>query len=168
MFYFLGIVLDADWNAGWIYPTYVLCKSQGTATTRSGLRVYKQDPLHQKDCAAYKVIVQHPYGNDKLIEYLSAYRTRDHFQNYKKVQKKNRKKFYPHGYLCYFTCNVYGEPLGRAILIKHIPESGRKSGFVALEDEEIPLLSQRLALDNEAVVLPTVKPKFCQYSTKEG
>lgn len=164
MFYFLGIILDTYWRAGWYYPTYVLCKKRESTKVRPDLFVHKQDPLKPTNADNLKALFLHPYGNDQIIEYMSDVMV---MGNQKKwTHKKNRRAFFPEGYLCYFTCNVYGEPLGQAILIKHVPETRtrRRKTFKDLEEEPVKPLSQRLVFEENTTMLETVKPQFCQHS----
>lgn len=158
MFYFLGIILDKDFDKGYLMPNYVLCKSAGSSKARSGLFVRQYNPERPGGTGMNKVLVKHPYGNESLIEYMSGFRTRN---------RDGERKFYPKGWLCYFHCNVYGEATGHIILIKHVPEKGRddKGGFIATQETGPPSVYERLLKDPEAVELETsrIKRKFKEW-----
>ena len=135
--YFLAIVSDVNIQKGIILPAYTLCKSQGTATTRSGWRVVKAGSHVER---MPKVLVATPYGHDEMIRFLENYRTRDHMHGLEQFSHESTLKYYPKGWLCWFECNIYGDITGPAILIEQVPVNNRTQaksdqGFAELKKE---------------------------------
>ena len=116
MYWFLAIVKKEDVEKGNWIPFYTLCRSHGTAETRSPWRVTKRGMGMDN---MPKVLVNTVHGNDKMIEFMSCYRTRDHMH---KSKHKSTKKYYPEGTLCWFPCDHYGDQIGPALIIKKVPD----------------------------------------------
>lgn len=132
--YFLAIVTDENIKAGLILPGYILCKSQGTSPNRSGWRVSN---MTIKDTVSYpKLLVDSVNGREEMIEFLSAYRTRDHVHNDPKYTHEETKKYYPKGALFWFECDKYGDIEGPALFVKRVPEKNKSldHGFKMLKE----------------------------------
>lgn len=100
-----------------------------------------------------KVLVTSLVDNDAMIDFLCAYRTRDHMHGDKRYKHEDTKKYYPHGALFWFECNQYGEPTGTAIFIEKIPrrmKSGKTdSGFARLQEARARIRPIKTALARE-------------------
>lgn len=162
MFYYVGIVLDKDWESGWIFPSYVLCYRQ----TEQGFHFLasRQDPADlSQQRRLKKILVTEPYGNENVVDYMS------HIWFYNE-KKNGPTTFFPEGYLCYFPCDACGRPArrGHAIIIHHVPAKRVRQKAVMTEEDN-RLLSERLATDPNCYILETdcVKPHFCQYRYKK-
>lgn len=163
MFYYLGIVLDEDWESGWIFPTYVLCKNPRSKEELS-FAIREQDPediRQQKNLR--KILVTEPYGNENAVEYMSHTRVSN-------VKDRKSRTLLPKGYLCYFPCDIHGTPDQRsfAIVIHHVPVKRRyKTAIVTQEDNRI--LSERISTDPRCFCWDTgnAKPHFCQRKEKK-
>ena len=117
--YFLAIVSQEDLLNGNIVPSYILCKSNGSAESRSSWRVYRANTSIGKES---RVLVPWAKGNDAMISFLSRYRTRDHMHKARYYHHVHTKKYYPHGALFWFECNEYGEETGPAVFVKCVPD----------------------------------------------
>lgn len=117
--YYLGIVLAKDINDGYINAEYVLCKSLGRSKNRSPYRVYRYG--NPTFFSIPRILFPIPYCSNDLIDFLSNYRTRDHI-HIKGRSIARTKKYTPVGALFWFECNKYGEPTGKKIFIKRIPD----------------------------------------------
>lgn len=165
--YFLAIVSQEDLLRGNIVPSFFLCQSHGGAESRGPWRVYRADTAL---ASCPKVLVRSPVGNDAMIDFLSAYRTRDHIHNSKKYKHYQTKKYHPEGALFWFECNIYGEPIGSAIFIKCIPDKtihGRDGGLARLKQALSVRPSAAHLLSRlfwaEPHVFSGVKPKLHQH-----
>lgn len=165
--YFLAIVSQEDLLRGNIVPSFFLCQSHGGAESRGPWRVYRADTAL---ASCPKVLVRSPVGNDAMIDFLSAYRTRDHMHNSRKYKHHQTKKYHPEGALFWFECNIYGEPIGSAIFIKCIPDKtihGRDGGLARLKQALSVRPSTAHLLSRlfwaEPHVFSGVKPKLHQH-----
>ena len=165
--YFLAIVSQEDLLRGNIVPSFFLCQSHGGAESRGPWRVYRADTAL---ASCPKVLVRSPVGNDAMIDFLSAYRTRDHMHNSRKYKHYQTKKYHPEGALFWFECNIYGEPIGSAIFIKCIPDKnihGRDGGLARLKQALSVRPSTAHLLSRlfwaEPHVFSGVKPKLHQH-----
>ncbi len=59
-----------------------------------------------------RVLFTETIGHEDMIDFMSSYQCQD----------KKGKHYHPHGYLCWYECNRYGEPNGKVIPIKKVPE----------------------------------------------
>lgn len=59
-----------------------------------------------------RVLFTETIGHEDMISFMSSYQCQD----------KKGKHYHPHGYLCWYQCNRYGEPIGKVIPIKKVPE----------------------------------------------
>lgn len=166
--YFLAIVSRDDLLCGNIVPSYILCQSHGGSESRSPWRVYRANTV-LANCP--KVLVRSIAGNEIMIDFLSAYRTRDHMHGSKRYRHKSTKKYYPEGALFWFECNIYGEPTGRSIFIKRIPDKtikGEDGGFTRLKEhlEQKPTTKDLLTSDPLMVDMEFshIKPRAYQPS----
>jgi len=166
MLFYLGIVAEDDLIAGNIVPSYVLCRSHGSSSKRSGMRVIKQTP-NSKLKSMNKVLVTSITDNDALIDFLCSYRTRDHMHGDKHYDHEKTKKYYPKGGLFWFECNEYGEKTGAAIFIKKVPDVARNGktdyGFTEYKEKtrHVPTVSQILSKEpnEELYAQANIKPK---------
>lgn len=139
MYYFLGIVAQDDIVKGNFSPSYILYKSKGTSVNRSSWRVMRQN-LDNK-IGMSKVLTTSLTGNDIMIDFLCSYRTRDHMHGDKNYSHEETKKYYPKGALCWFECDVYGNPTGKAIYIKKVPVDK----LISKSDQGFTMLKENLA-----------------------
>ena len=116
MYYFLGVVLQADMDNGIFTPAFVVAQAHGTKPTRSQFRVVRTDG---KFWRMRKVLVTSIYGNDWLIDFMRFYRTRDAPGTSEYEYGKSALK----GALCWFECNQYGEANGTVIIDRFIPDA---------------------------------------------
>ena len=167
MYYYLAIVKDKDILKGEIFPSYILCKTNGEKTTRAPWRVVRPDSVVGK---MPKVLVTTLTGHEEMIDFLSCYRTRDKmYSTYRRKTKKTRK-YYPKGALFWFPCDIYGVQKGPALFIKRVPDPKYKSatdkGFERLKMsmQRKPLMSEVLSADPSMVDLHTshIKPRLVQ------
>ncbi len=121
--YFLAIVGDPDIKVGNWVPSYVLCRTKVTSEHRTGWRVIDANGKFRDHP---KILVKTIDDKDYMIDFLSKFRTRKHRHDSKKYRKKNTKKFYPSGMLCWFECDRYGRSTGQVILIKRVPDMSLK------------------------------------------
>lgn len=161
MFYYLGIVLDKDWESGWIFPTYVLCQNHLKKETAFAVR--KQDPTNIiQQRRLQKILVTEPYGNENIVDYISHYMDQN--------PQERKKSFFPEGYLCYFPCDIYGTPDRRAfaIIVHHVPVK-RKAKTAVVTQEDNRILSERISTDPRCFYWDTgnAKPQFCQRKEKK-
>lgn len=123
--YFLAIVGDPDIRVGNWVPSYVLCRTKTTSEHRTGWRVVD---ANGKFAEYPKILVKSIKDKEYMIDFLSRFRTRKHRHDSKKYKKKNTKKFYPSGMLCWFECDRYGRMTGQVITIKKVPDKSIKRG----------------------------------------
>ena len=159
MSYFLAITLEADVLNGSFWPSYVLCKGYVTSASRSGLRVVKQ--LSGKPSSnTPKLLVTETYGHDELVNFMSSYQTQD---------RRNGKHYHPHGYLCWYQCNDYGEPTGTVQLIKKVPEyvwifDFANKGYQRMKKDmaKKKTIQEVLTAEPRMTLLDTKKPRLVQ------
>ena len=170
--YFLAIVSQQDLLRGNIVPSYILCQSHGTSENRSPWRVYRADT---KLASCPKAMVRSLNGNEAMIDFLSAYRTRDHMHGSKRYKHSSTTKYCPEGALFWFECNVYGEPTGSALFIKTIPDktiSAYDEGFTRLKAALAYRPSTRELLTTNPLLVDLVqsgvKPKLHQSPSAAG
>lgn len=167
MYFYLGIVAEEDLRKGYIIPSYILCQSHGTSERRSGWRVTKQNednPMRNMN----KVLVTSLLGHDDMIDFLCAYRTRDHMHGDKHYKHHQTKKYYPKGGMFWFECNQYGEPCGSALFIMRVPvgKKNTDSGFTRLKEAQqkepslIDLLSNEISFEDNPTT--SMKAKLVQ------
>lgn len=168
--FFLAIVAKQDLLRGNIVPSYILCKSLGESEARCQWRVCRANVLPKN---AIKVLVKWPSGSDIMVNFMSAYRTRDHMHGSKRYEHESTKKYYPEGALFWFECNKYGEVIGPAVFVKNVPE--RKDGHARQRKQRLEeALSQKCSLTdlytNDPFAVPLqysgVKPKLYQPQQK--
>ena len=112
MYYFLAITLDGNVRDGTFWPAYVLCKSWTSSDKRSGWQIiHYEEGIPTRSLP--KVIVTEILGHEEMIQFMSSYQ---------KVDSKTHKHFHPHGALCWYECNQYGDPTGVVYFIKRVPE----------------------------------------------
>lgn len=167
MYYYLAIVKKKDLLRGEIIPSYILCKTQGTSEARAPWRVAQRESTLG---AMPKVLVTMPYGHEEMIDFLSAYRTRDKMYHPGTRKTKKTRKYYPEGALFWFPCDLEGVQKGPALFIKRVPDPviGREAdqGFNRLKAfwARKQLMSETLSKDGALVDMPHshVKPKLRQ------
>lgn len=99
-------------NNGTFWPSYILCQARTTSESRSGWRIIKQlDGTPSSSLA--RILVTEMLGHEDMIKFMSSYQTQD---------KKGGKHYHPHGYLCWYECDRYGDPTGVVHPIKKVPE----------------------------------------------
>ena len=110
-------VLIANYNVqsdvvnGTFWPAYVLCKSYTTSEKRSGYKIVKiQDGIQLKSNP--RLLFTETIGHEDMINFMSSYQCQD----------KKGKHYHPHGHLCWYGCNQYGEMNGYIQPIKRVPE----------------------------------------------
>ena len=167
MYYFLAIVKQKDMKNGNIIPSYILCKDSGTSENRAPWRIIQ--PGSQVSHLP-KVLVTSLIGNETMIDFMSAYRTRD--KNYMTHRKgKATQKYYPEGALFWFPCDIYGNIKGAALYIKHVPDPelkklGADQGFARYKEAiaKRPRTSEKFIKDKHMYDLKdsNVKPKLRQ------
>lgn len=154
--YFLAIVGDPDIRVGNWVPSYVLCRSTGNSSARSGWRVVDANGLYRN---SPKVLVKTIEDKQIMIEFMSKFRTRKHGHNSKRFAYKNTKKFYPRGILCWFKCDEHGRQTGPAIMIKRVPDMSSKhycdmgKHILDAELNRIPTTAEILTKDDKYVDL---------------
>lgn len=173
MFHFLGIVAEEDYQEGRIIPSYILCQAQAKSENRSGWRVIKQNE-DSPFLNMPKVLVTSPSGHEDMIDFLSAYRTRDHMHQDRHYKHEDTMKYYPVGAMFWFECDEHGRPGSYAVFIKPVPDKkkrGTDDGFQRLKEargKEMPvkeiLSRDPKLLDDE---YSEVKPKLYQQPVKE-
>lgn len=164
MYYFLAITLDADVLNGSFWPSYVLCKSWTESEKRTGWRVTKQ--LEGKPTKKLpRLLVTSMFGHEDLIFFLSNYITQDSFKG---------KHYFPHGYLCWYECNKYGEETGVVHLIKHVPEEENwglmnqsKLRKLKAIQEKKPSLKEVFSKEALCISASHKKPKLVQTKLKQ-
>ena len=120
MYYYLGLILDKDIKIGNFSPSFVLCKQNKQSETRAPWRMVRPDGAQGK---MPKLLVTSFNGHEDMIDFMSAYRTRD--KMYKKGRGKRSKammKYYPKGALFWFPCDIYGIQKDAALFIKRVPD----------------------------------------------
>ena len=146
-------------------PSYVLCKTRGTRDTRAPWRVVRPDNALG---AMPKVLVSTIPGHEEMIDFMSAYRTRDRMYHKGKRKSKATRKYCPDGALFWVPCDIEGIQKGPALFIKRVPDPLLRSqpdqGFARLKAflEKRPLMSEILTKDVNFYALSTVKPKLRQ------
>lgn len=137
-YFFLGIVSKDDLQKGIIEPSYVLCKSSSFSENRSGLRVARVDGKMIN--AMQRLLVTSINKHDELVDFLSAYRTRDHMHGDKHYRHDATKKYYPEGAIFWFPCSTSGVIARRTlpIFVKLVPDTSVKGktddGFTRLKE----------------------------------
>lgn len=135
-YFFLGIVAKSDLLKGRFEPSYVLCKSAGYSSKRSGLRVAKVDASLANSMP--KLLVADISKHPEFVDFLSNYRTRDHMHGDKHYRHVSTLKYTPEGAIFWFPCSLSGVRAPRAtpIFVKLIPEKGGKTdgGFERLKE----------------------------------
>lgn len=167
MYYYLAIVKKTDMRKGNIVPSYVLCKTKGTAESRAPWRVVQPDNTLG---AMPKVLVTTLTGHEEMIDFLSCYRTRDTMYQTGRRKNKKMRKYYPEGGLFWFPCDISGYQTGPALFIKRVPDTDigkvADQGFARLKAfwEKKPLMSEILTRDDHFYHLTSsnVKPKLRQ------
>lgn len=169
MYCFLGIIAQQDQQSGQLAPSYILCQSRGTSENRSGWRVVRQDETNANLRNMPKILVTELIGHEHMIDFLAAYRTRDHMHGDKKYKHENTKKYYPHGALCWFECNEFGEPQGTVIFIEKIPRKNKgktDSGFARLQKSQSAIMPLKTKLAREPTCetnpFSCIKPRLKQ------
>lgn len=160
MYYYLGIVLDKDWESGWIFPTYVLGMHP---RKKNVIAMRKQDREdYQKNRQIEKILFAKPFGkdNDYYVDFMSQ------------PWIQSDEKFIPEGYLCYFACDHYGKNLkyGEAVVVKHVPvNKKRRREKESLPEKESPIFSKLFTEEPLCIAMEPgfVKPRFCQYRYKK-
>lgn len=143
MYFFIGIVLDADILNGSFSPAYVLCNSYTTSEKRSGWRIISQlDGVPKQRLP--RVLVTEIVGHQDMIDFMSSYQRTD----------AAGKHFHPRGALCWFSCNRYGDPTGDAVFIKSVPEfiwifDFDKKGFQKLKKDRERIKTYKELLTSE-------------------
>ena len=111
MYFILAICLQKDVSNGSFWPSYILCRAYTTSEKRSGYRIIKMfEGMPARNIP--RVLFTEMTGHEDLISFMSSYQCQD----------QNGKHYHPHGYLCWYECNRYGEPTGNVIPIKRVPE----------------------------------------------
>lgn len=164
--YFLAIVSQQDLMRGNIVPSYTLCQSHGASENRSPWRVYK---ANTSLATCPKVLVRSLHGNEAMIDFLSAYRTRDHMHGSKRYRHHNTMKYRPEGALFWFECNDYGEQTGPAVFIKRIPDPtihGSDGGLQRLKEALTKTYTVNELFSRTFLMMPMIhsgiKPKLYQ------
>lgn len=89
----------------------ILCRSVVKSASRTGLRILKVlDGKPSKNLP--KILVTETSGHDELLDFMSVYQTQDGFKG---------KHYHPEGYLCFYSCNSYGDPTGEVVIARKIP-----------------------------------------------
>lgn len=165
MYYYLAIVKKADMQKGHFVPSYVLCKTSGQSKSRAPWRVVQPDNVLG---AMPKVLVTTLTGHEEMIDFLSAYRTRDKMYQPGRRKSKKTRKYYPEGGLFWFPCDLSGYQKGPALFIKRVPDPTFSKtvdqGFTRLKAfwERKPVMSEILTRDERFYALENVKPKLRQ------
>ena len=167
MYYYLAIVTNKNMLRGNIVPSYILCKTNGNAPTRSPWRVVRPESVVG---AMPKVLVTTLVGHEEMIDFLSCYRTRDKMHSKHKRNGKAAKKYYPVGALFWFPCDIYGYQRGPALFIKRVPDPkytrAADQGFNRLKEfwNTKPLMSEVLSRDRTMYDIESshVKPRLQQ------
>jgi len=166
MFYFLAITLQEHVVSGEFWPSYVLCQARTTSESRSGWRIIKQLD-GTPSCSLPKILVTEITGHDDMINFMSSYQTQD---------KRHGPHYHPHGYLCWYECDRYGDPTGVVHPIKKVPEyvwifNFKDKGYQRLkrDREKVKTLKEVLSAEPRTTPLHTadVKPKPHQLSHKQ-
>lgn len=173
--YFLAIVLQENLIEGEIWPAYILCKTKGRATTRSGIMVKNMTNTSQMSLTP--LYVKNPEEHPELVEFLSHFRTRDHRHD-SKYDHELTKKYYPHGALFWFECTATNRQTGNCIYVKRVPDksSSRQTdqGLAVLNefiDREVNF--KELFMDEGGMDMINVHKEICQkpgksvYQTKD-
>ena len=170
--FFMGIVKKEDADRSIFNPTYILCQAHGGSENRTGWRVVKTGSRYGN---MNKVLVATPCGHDDMIAFLSNYRTRDHMHGSRRHTYESTKKYYPEGFLCWFTCNQFGDQIGEAILIKKVPDRTKRktddgARFLAYENERVIPLWEKFSKDDSMTDYPQtgVKPQLYQDRVPTG
>lgn len=163
--YFLGIVREKDFRNGRISPSFVLVAAPGSAD--AGIVEYNS--LSLADRKKKKILFHYPYGNEKIIDYLSCARVAiKRHSNYKK-----RDSILLKGYLFYFSCNRKGKETGKAIFVKRIPSKKMTDPQITLSEAMKPdprkTMTELLCGEPhvEALEESNVKPHFIQTKNKK-
>lgn len=166
MYYFLAIVKKKDILNGNIVPSYILCKNQVTSDKRSPYRIVRPDNALS---GMPKVLVTSLVGNDHLIDFMSAYRTRDKMYRVDKRKTKAMRKYYPEGALFWFPCDIEGRQKGPALFIKQVPDKNIREtdkGFQRLKEalSKRPRMNETLSQEPGMLDLTFshIKPKLKQ------
>ena len=96
---------------GSFWPAFVLCRSYTTSEKRSGYKIVQIEDgvqLHSNP----RLLFTETIGHEDMIHFMSSYQRVD----------RNGKHYHPHGYLCWYGCNAYGEMNGFIQPIKRVPE----------------------------------------------
>ena len=148
MYFFLAISLQKDVVKGTFWPSYVLCRAYTTSAKRSGYRIIKIfDGVQQRNIP--RLLFTEIYGHEDLINFMSSYQCQD----------ENGKHYHPRGYLCWYECNKYGEPTGKVIPIKKVPEyiwiyAFSERGFQRLKKERKKKMKLKEILSKEPRASP--------------
>ena len=151
---------------GTFWPAYVLCKSYTTSEKRSGYKIVRIEEGIQR-LPNPRILFTETTGHDDMINFMSSYQVMD----------RKGKHYHPHGYLCWYGCNQYGEMNGFVQPIKKVPEYvwifdfGNK-GYQRLKKEKamIPKLNEVIAREPRASPHKesNVKPKLCKESQRKA
>ena len=149
---------------GTFWPAYVLCKSYTTSEKRSGYKIVKIEEGIQLRSNP-RVLFTETIGHEDMINFMSSYQCQD----------RKGKHYHPHGMLCWYGCNTYGEMNGYIQPIKRVPEyvwiyDFASKGFQRLkrEREQIPKLNELLSQDPRGSPYEVTKPRLNQESKREA
>ena len=141
---------------GSFWPSYILCRSFTTSEKRSGYRIVKMFegmPASKLPRVLFTEVV----GHEDMIGFMSSYQCQD----------SKGKHYHPHGYLCWYECNRYGDPTGQVIPIKRVPEyvwifDFSNKGYQKLKKDQSKVwrLSEVIAKEPRASPLETSEVKF--------
>lgn len=163
MYFFLAISLQEDIINGTFWPAYVLCKSYTTSEKRSGYKIVRIEEGVQLRSNP-RVLFTETYGHEDMINFMSSYQ----------VKGRDGKHFHPHGMLCWYRCNKYGEMDGFVQPIKRVPEfvwifDFSSKGFQKMkrDREIIPKLPEVISKEPRGSPLESKKVRLVQTSQKK-
>lgn len=147
---------------GFFWPSYILCKAWTTSLTRTGLRIIKYyggEPTSNLP----KLLVTDPEKHPDLVNYMSVYQTQDEFGGV---------HYHPEGAVCWYECNIYGEPTGHLIYVHRVPitslmwDFDKKRKFKQINPDKPERKTIQFLLSHEPDALQNhsshVKPKLYQ------
>ncbi len=151
---------------GTYWPAFVLCKAYTTSEKRSGYKIVRIEEGIQLRSNP-KLLFGETLGHEDMINFMSSYQAKD----------RKGKHYHPHGMLCWFGCNQYGEMNGYVQIIKRVPEyvwifDFSNKGYQRLKRERSvkPKLNELLSKEPKGFSYKEsdVKPRLTQTSQREA